>query len=72
MRAALLLSLMSLICGVAALFGIPAIWVGGRPIAGIAGLLTALLFAAVPPLVVLGWREGQRLRAPPNNRWRGP
>jgi hypothetical protein len=57
MRAAVLLSCLILICGVAALFGVPAVWVGGRPIVGIAGLVTALLTAAVPPVVVLGWRK---------------
>ena len=46
-----------LICGVAALFGIPAVFVGGRPITGIAGFAAALLFAAVPPVVVMGWRK---------------
>jgi hypothetical protein len=60
MRAAVLLSGLCLICGVAALFGVPAVWVGGRPIAGIAGFLIALLVAAVPPVVVLGWRKMSR------------
>ena len=57
MRAAVLLSVLILICGVAALLGIPAVWVDRQPITGIAGFLTALLGAAIPPVVVLGWRK---------------
>jgi len=72
MRAAVLLSGLFLICGVAVLLAIPAVLVGGRPIEGIAGFLTALLFAAVPLVVVLGWRLVRRVFAPPNNRWRDP
>jgi|1185.fasta_scaffold742026_1 hypothetical protein len=60
MRAALLLSVMSVICGLAALFGIPAIYVNAKPLFGIVGLGTSILFAAIPPLVVLGWRKYSR------------
>jgi hypothetical protein len=48
---------MFVILGIAALFGIPAVSVNGRPVFGVAGLATSLVFAAVPPLVVLGWRK---------------
>jgi len=57
MRAALLLSVMCGICGIAALFGIPAVYVHYKPVLGILGFLTALVFASVPPLAVLGWRK---------------
>jgi 4-amino-4-deoxy-L-arabinose transferase-like glycosyltransferase len=60
MRAALLLSVMFVICGLAALFGIPAIYVHAKPLFGAAGLATSLLMAAIPPLVVLGWRKYSR------------
>lgn len=60
MRAALLLSVMFMICGVAALFGIPAIGFNDKPVLGVAGLATALVYAAVPPLLVLGWRKIKR------------
>ncbi len=57
MRAALLLSAMCVICGLAALFGIPAVYVNSKPLFGVVGLATSLLFAAIPPLVVVGWRK---------------
>jgi hypothetical protein len=57
MRAAYLLSLMFLIGGVLAVLGYPAIYVAGRPILGLSGLLVALVLAALPPLVVLGFRK---------------
>ena len=57
MRAALLFSLMWIILGLAALFGVPAISVGGKILVGVAGLATALAVGAIPPLVVLGWRK---------------
>ncbi len=60
MRAAILLSVMFLICGVAALFGVPAVWVNYKPITGLAGLGLSLVWAALPPLVVLGWRRWKR------------
>ena len=60
MRAALLLSVMCVICGLAALFGIPAIYVNAKPLFGVVGLATSLLFASIPPLVVLGWRKYSR------------
>jgi hypothetical protein len=60
MRAAVLLSGLFLIGGVAAFFGIPAVQVAGQPVTGIAGLVTSLAFAAVPPVAVLGWRRMSR------------
>jgi len=57
MRAAVLLSGFLLICGVAAFFGIPAVGVDGQPIVGVRGFVIALVAAAVPPVVVLGWRK---------------
>lgn len=57
MRAAVLLSGLFLICGVAALFGVPAVHVDGQVMLGVRGLLAALVAAAVPPIVVLGWRK---------------
>jgi len=61
MRVALLLSLLFLICGLAAFFGVPAVNFNGRPITGLVGLLIGLLIAAIPPVVVLGFR---RLKQP--------
>ena len=60
MRAAVLLSVVFIICGIAALSGIPAIYVGNKPVLGVLGFATSLVFAAVPPLVVLGWRKMKR------------
>jgi hypothetical protein len=60
MRAASLLSALILICGVAALFGVPAVYSGHRPVFGLNGLLMSLIGAAIPPLVVLAWRKMQR------------
>ena len=57
MRAAVLLSVMCVICGLAALFGIPAVYVASKPVAGIAGFATSIVFAAIPPIVVLAWRK---------------
>ena len=57
MRAAALLSALFIICGIAALFGVPAIYVNHKPVLGVLGLATSLVFAAVPPLMVLGWRK---------------
>jgi hypothetical protein len=57
MRAAVLLSGLFIICGMAALFGVPAVYVSGRPILGVLGFVTALTSAVVPPLVILGWRK---------------
>jgi hypothetical protein len=57
MRAAVLLSLLILICGAAALVGVPSVYVGGRPVSGFAGLVTTVLSAAVPPVLVFGWRK---------------
>ena len=74
MRAAVLLSVFFIIGGIAALFGVPAIYVNYKPVLGVIGLATSLVFAAVPPLVVLGWRKmksksrgtGMTGDAPPN------
>ncbi len=63
MRAAWLLSLMIVICGVAAALGLPAVYVAGRPIFGFSGLLIALVGAALPPLVVIGFKK-LRARSP--------
>ena len=57
MRAALLLSALIIICGVAALCGVPSVYLRGLPIFGIAGFATALLSAAIPPIAVFGWRK---------------
>jgi len=74
MRAAVLLSVFFIIGGIAALFGVPAIYVNYKPVLGVLGLATSLVFAAVPPLIVLGWRKmksksrgtGTTGDAPPN------
>jgi hypothetical protein len=60
MRAAYLLSLMCIICGVAAALGYPAVYVAGRAVMGLSGLLIALVYATFPPLVVLGIRRMRR------------
>jgi hypothetical protein len=60
MRAAILLSVMFVIGGLAALFGAPVIYVNAKPVFGIAGLATSFVFAAIPPLAVLGWRKYSR------------
>ncbi len=60
MRAAVLLSGLFLICGVAAFFGIPAVYVDHQPAVGSSGLYIALVAAAVPPVDVLGWRKMSR------------
>ena len=57
MRAALLLSLLFLICGAAAFVGVPSVYVGGQSVTGLAGFAAALIMAAVPPVVVFGWRK---------------
>jgi len=57
MRAALMLSGLFVICGVAALFGVPAIYVNYKPVFGGLGFVASLVYAAVPPLLVLGWRK---------------
>ena len=60
MRAAVLLSVAFIIGGLAAFFGVPAIYWNYKPIFGALGFAAALLFAAAPPLVVLGWRKLKR------------
>ena len=57
MRAAVLLSSLFLICGVAAFFGVPAVHIDGQPVLGVGGFLIALVSAAIPPIVVFGWRK---------------
>ena len=57
MRAALLLSLMVMICGMAAAFGYPAVWISGAPVLGLRGLVAAALMATAFPLAVLIWRK---------------
>jgi hypothetical protein len=57
MRVAVLLSSLFLICGIAAFFGVPAVGFSGQPIVGVRGLVVALVAAAVPLAVVLGWRK---------------
>ena len=54
------MSVAFIICGIAALFGIPAIYVNYKPVFGALGFATSLVFATVPPLVVLGWRKMKR------------
>ena len=57
MRAAVLLSGLFLLCGAAAFVGVPSVHVGGRPVVGLTGLFAALVLAAVPPILVFGWRK---------------
>ncbi len=57
MWTALLLSGLFPICGAAALFGVPAVHVDHHPVSGVEGLAISLVFAVVPPLIVLGWRR---------------
>jgi len=57
MRVAVLLSAFFLICGIAAFFGAPAVNFNGQPVLGVRGFLAGLVVAAVPLLVVLGWRK---------------
>ena len=57
MRAAVLPSGLLLICGVAVLFGVPAIHVDGLVMLGVRGFLAALVAATVSPIVVFGWRK---------------
>jgi hypothetical protein len=57
MRAALLLSALILICGVAVLFGVPSVQIRGQPLFGIAGLAIAMIGATFPPAAVFAWRK---------------
>lgn len=57
MRAACLLSVACIICGVAAALGYPAVYVAGRAVFGLSGFVIALVYASLPPLVVLGVRR---------------
>ena len=52
-----MLSAFFLICGIAAFFGVPAVSFGGQPVLGVRGFVAGLVVAAVPLLVVLGWRR---------------
>jgi len=63
MRAALLLSVLLSICGVAAALGYPAVYFAGEPVLGIKGLVLALAIAALCPAGVLAWRGVSRLRS---------
>jgi hypothetical protein len=51
---------MFVIGGLAALFDVPAIYVAAKPVFGVAGFATSLVFASIPPLLVLGWRKYSR------------
>jgi hypothetical protein len=57
MRAAYLLSALFIVGGILAVLGYPAVYAAGRPVTGLSGLLIALVFAALPPLVVLVIRK---------------
>jgi hypothetical protein len=57
MRAAILLSILVLICGVAALFGYPTVSVNGDPVIGLPALLMSVLLAAAFPGAVFVWRK---------------
>ena len=57
MRAAVLLSVLVLICGVAALFGYPTMAVNGDPVVGLPALLASAVLAAVFPGTVFVWRK---------------
>jgi hypothetical protein len=57
MRAAALLSLMAIICGIAAAFGYPAAWINGAPVLGLRGLAVSIPIAAAFPLAVYAWRK---------------
>jgi hypothetical protein len=46
--------------GILAVLGYPAVYVAGRPVVGLSGLVFALIGAALPPLVVLGIRKLRR------------
>jgi hypothetical protein len=60
MRAAILLSTLFMIGGIAALFGVPGVHVGNQFVVGVKGLLAAMMMAAVPPVLVLVWRKLQK------------
>ena len=52
-----MLSGLWIICGIAALFDVPAVHFNHKPVLGVLGFVTSIVLAAVPPLVVLGWRK---------------
>jgi hypothetical protein len=62
MRAAALLSLLVLICGVAAALGYPAVRINGTPVVGLWGLAVAIPVAAAFPSAVFAWRKLSQLR----------
>jgi hypothetical protein len=64
MRAAILLSVLTAICAVAAGFGYSAVYVAGQSIVGVKGLAFGLAMAIVPPVAVLVWRRASRPRRP--------
>jgi hypothetical protein len=55
-----LLSSFFLLCGIAAFFGVPAIGFNGEAIDGVRGLITGLIAAAAPLIVVVAWRNISR------------
>ena len=57
MRAAILLSVLVVICGVAALLGYPTVGVNGNPVVGLPALLISVVLAAVFPGAVFVWRK---------------
>jgi hypothetical protein len=68
MRAAVLLSVVAIMCGIAAAFGYPAVWVNGAPVVGLRGLMASIPIAAVFPLAVLAWRTLSHTRRPDTER----
>jgi hypothetical protein len=57
MRGAILGSVLVLICGVAALFGYPAMSVNGTRVFGLPALLISVVLAAAFPAAVFVWRR---------------
>ena len=57
MRVAVLLSVLALICGVAAAFGYPAVTINGTPIVGFRGLAISIPVAAAFPSAVYLWHK---------------
>jgi len=61
MRAALLLSALFVIGGVLAALGYPGMYIAGRPLVGVSGLLFAFFVATLPPLLVFWFRWLRRM-----------
>ena len=61
MRAAVLLSAMFVIGGGLAALGYPVMYIAGRPLVGVSGLLFALFVATLPPLLVFWFRWLRRM-----------